>query len=361
MVAAAYLWAHAQMNHDLAGFHPYVPFETLGLDRAGRAFTMLGVVPDWFRLFLWPAHLSAEYGPPAFPVVNDFQSYQIPGAIALIGFLGLGIISWKRAPAVSFGIWFTVITLLPTSNLIVPSGILLAERTLFLPSVGMMIAFCAVVPWVYARAQSRSLRVVAATAALVILGLGVWRSLARTRVWKDDDSLFAASVIDAPYVYRTHFMLGAWKLSQKRKVEGEREYRLAMALYDKDPYVYYSLGEEYREWSMYEPAIAMFRHALDVDTTMYEARARLALSLAGLGRWDEANREARLALAENTLSVKAMLGILRRSAAVKKRGSIGLLDSGRAVPDSGKVRRPSQITMPVAPPGTVPKKSKPPT
>ena len=342
LVAAAYLWAHAQINHDLAGFHPYVPFETLGLGASGRVFTMLGLVPEWFRLFFWPLHLSAEYGPPAFPVVNDFQLYQVPGIIALAGFLGLGCLTWNRERAVSFGIWFTVIALLPTSNFIVPSGILLAERTLFLPSVGMMIVLAAIVPWLYSRAHRRPLRLAGIVALVLVMAFGIWRSVERTKVWKDDDALFAAAVVDAPYVYRTHFMLGAWKLDQKRKVEGEREYRLAIAMYDKDPYVFYSLGEEYRAWGMYEPAIVMFRRALAVDTTMIEARARLALALAGLKRWDEANREALRALKENTRSVTAMRRIIRQAAAAKKgRRPLEPSDSGgraRLGIDSGKVQ-----------------------
>jgi len=366
LISAAYLWVHAQINHDLAGFHPYVPFGGVGSGVTGRAFTMFGLVPEWFRLFLWPNHLSAEYGPPAFPVVNEFQWYQAPGLLALAGVLALGVATWRKAPAVSFGIWFLVITLLPTSNFIVPSGILLAERTLFMPSVGVMIAVAAVVPWLYVHARSRPWRIVAVAALPALLALGAWRSDERTGVWKDNETLFATTVVDAPFVYRSHFMLGAWKLSLKRKVEGEREYRLAMAMYDKDPFVYYSLGEDYRLFGMFKPAIVMFRRALQVDTTMIEARARIALSLASLGRWPEANSEAIMALRQNTLSTTAMLRIIRRAAAEAKRSTAASsADSGRVgtAPspprDSGKV--PATVQNPSSPAATAPvAKTKPP-
>jgi hypothetical protein len=365
-IAVAYLWVHAQISDEFAGFHPFVPFSVLGLGATGRAFTMFGLVPDWFRLFLWPLHLTAEYGPPAFPVVPDFQLYQVPGLLALVGTLALGVVTWRKEPAVSFGIWFLVITLLPTSNLIVPSGILLAERTLFMPSVGAMIALAAVVPWLYRRARTRSLRIAGLAALEAILAFAAWRSMERTRVWKDNDSLFMTTVVDAPYVYRSHFMLGAWRTFEKRRVEGEREYRLAIALYDKDPYVFYALGEDYRLWSMYQPAIVMFRRALEVDTTMFEARARLALSLAALGHWPEANREALATLREDTHSAKAMLGIVRLAAVAAKRsravvgadsGGVGMIPSSRN--DSGKV--PQAVQTPLLPATTAPvTKRKPP-
>ena len=363
LIAVAYLWAHSRINHEMTGFHPYVPFSVLGVGASGRMFTMFGLVPEWFRLLLWPLHLSAEYGPPAFPVMTGFSLYQVPGMIALPGLVALGIVSWRKAPAISFGIWFLLITLVPTSNFVVPSGLLLAERTLLTPSAGAMIALAAVVPWVYQRATTRTVRIASIAALQAVLAFGAWRSFERTKVWKDNETLFATVVIDAPYVYRSHFMLGAWKLSQKRKVEGEREYRLAMALYDKDPYVYYSLGEEYRLWGIYDPAIAMFRKALEVDTTMFEARARLALSLAALGRWPEANREAILALAEDTRSAKAMLGIIRLAGIARKHPLTHPSDSAGTVPkplaDSGKV--PTAVQNTVAPTTSRPvQKTKPP-
>ena len=319
LVTVAFLAAHLKVHQAITGFHPYVPFSVLGVGATGRVFTMVGLVPEWLRLFLWPVHLAAEYGPPAYPVEAGFHPYELPGLIAIVGVLGLGVVSWRRAPAVSFGIWFLAIALLPTSNFIVPTGILLSERTLFMPSVGAMIAIGAVVPWLYRHAQTRSLRIAGLTAFEAIVAFAAWRSMERTRVWKDNDTLFAATVLDAPYVYRSHFMLGAHKLSQKHMVEGEREYEVAIALYDKDPFVFYSLAEEYRLAGMYKAAIANYRRALAVDSTMYEAHARLALSLAGLGRWPEANREALVALSEDTRSAQAMLRVIRRAAVERKR------------------------------------------
>jgi protein O-mannosyl-transferase len=318
-IALAFLWAHFRVSSESGtGFHPYVAFTVIGLTTGGRALTMLGLVPDWLRLFLWPAHLSVEYGPPAYPVVTDFQPYQIPGMLIVVATLALGVVAWRRAPAVSFGIWFLVITLLPTSNFIVPSGILIAERTLFLPSVGAVLVVAAVIPWFYRRVAAAPVRLTATAALAALVVIGAWRSNERTKIWKNNDTLFAAAVADGPDVYRSHFVLGAWDFGQKRKVKGEREYQKSIAMYDKDPFVFYTLGEEYRQVGMYRPAIAMFQRAIQVDTSMFEARARLALSYAGLGRWPEADREARQALTRETRSAKAMLGIIRLAGVARR-------------------------------------------
>ena len=72
------------------------------------------------------------------------------------------------------------------------------------------------------------------------------RSIQRTTVWRDNDRLFHQAVIDAPRDYRAHFMLGAWNFEQKRKREGEAEYRKALALFPYDPFLSYDLAEQYR-------------------------------------------------------------------------------------------------------------------
>jgi hypothetical protein len=366
LVAVVFLAGHLHAHQEITGFHPYVPFEVLGVGAEGRLFTMAGLVPEWLRLLLWPLHLAAEYGPPAYPIATGFQPYQLPGLIALVGVLGLGVAARRRAPAVSFGIWFLVIVLLPTSNFIVPAGILLSERTLFMPSVGAMISLAAVVPWLYRYARPRSLPIMGLAALVTVLAFAAWRSIERTRVWKDNDTLFAATVVDAPDVYRSHFMLGAHKLSQKRMIEGEREYQVAIAMYDKDPFVFYSLAEEYRLAGMYKAAIANYRRALAIDSTMYEAHARLALSLAGLERWPEANREAVIALSEDTRSSQAMLRIIRLAATSARRSeALAGADSGEfdtaqtTAKDSRKKPRAVQNPLTPAPPST-PAKSKPP-
>src|SRR6476661_2728214 len=145
--------------------------------------------------------------------------------LILVAILSLIVVAARRrsVPA-AFGLTFAVIALLPTSNFVVASGILLAERTLFLPSVGVMIAVGGAVPWVAKRVRPAALQAVAAALLFVCLGLGAWRSYTRTLVWKDNDTLFNAAILDAPNVYRSHYMLGAWKFHLLRKVEGMRSY-----------------------------------------------------------------------------------------------------------------------------------------
>jgi tetratricopeptide (TPR) repeat protein len=194
---------------------------------------------------------------------------------------------------------------------------------------------------------------IAAVLAAPLLVVGIVRSSTRTRDWKNNDVLFSRAVTDAPLVYRTHYMLGAWDIQQNRAAEGEREYRTAIALFDRDPGVFFTLGEQYMRAGMYKPAIDMFRRALAVDSAKVEARVRLALALAELGHWQEANAEALIALKQNTHAAPAMLSIMRwASAASKHPGAFDAGLAGVAFDSSGHAARPpvTRSSAPTHPP-----------
>jgi hypothetical protein len=311
-VALGYLWAHGIASSEgLTGFQQYTVFSTMRVHATGRALTMFGLAPEWLRLFFWPIHLSSEYGPPAFPVVTGFHIYQIPGMLLIGSILVLGVAFGRRSPALSFGLWFAVIALLPTSNFIVPAGILLAERTLFLPSVGAMIVAASILSFAYRRATTRPLRFSAVAALQAALLFGAWRSYQRTKVWKDNGTLFDHAVLDAPGVYRSHYMRAIWKFDQKQMVEGEREMRIAMSLYDGDPYLYFELGQQYLNAHEYQAAARLFRRSLQCDSTFTLGRGRLAVALAELNDWPEAQRQALIALSETTGPSPTVRAVLR--------------------------------------------------
>ena len=149
----------------------------------------------------------------------------------------------------------------------------------------------------------------------MIIALGIWRSHNRCKVWIDNDTLFAASVADAPNVYRSHYILGAWHFQKKRKILGEKSLLRAIELYDRDPYVFLGLGQEYLNFYMYRSSVPYFRRVLEIDSTMVDARSALTLALTMLGEYDEAEMQARRSLREHTRSGEAVrwsLDVIKR-------------------------------------------------
>jgi hypothetical protein len=182
----------------------------VGLSMGGRALTMLQVVPQWVRLFFFPAHLQADYSPQEFVAVHAFGIPEAIGAILLLAALGALCFTWRRAPIVAFGVAWTAVALLPVSNVLVPTGILLAERTLLLPSVGVAIALAGVAAALWPRfvAQRPSVARDLGFACVALVIVGVVRSTERERVWRNEAFLSVRSVQDAPRSFRTRRAYG---------------------------------------------------------------------------------------------------------------------------------------------------------
>jgi hypothetical protein len=334
LVAVLYIGARDIVKGgNISGFQPFVVFQALDLSYANRVLTMIGVVPSWVRLLLWPAHLSTEYAPPYIDVAQGPSVLQLPGLLLLIGILGLGVALWRHrglGRVASFGIAWLCVTLLPTSNFVVPAGIILSERTLFLPSVGALLAVGALVArlqgeLVRARqfGHARIVRIVVGTASGAILIGGCWRSLTRTSVWHDNERLFSQAVADAPLSYRASYILGAWLFMTGRKAEGEHYYRHALKLFPYDPFMAYNLALQYQTSHMYKAAIPLYRWAFEIAPYFREGegRANLAVCLLEAGEPAAAREQALIGMRRGGASLKDLRRIVQLADSLSGRGA----------------------------------------
>jgi hypothetical protein len=310
-------------DHALGGFHPFVPFAALNITRTDRILTALGVVPQWVRLLYWPAHLSAEYGPPGIEIAQGPSITQLPGLIVLAAIVGVGVLARRRNPVVALGVAYTCITLLPSSNFVLPAGIILAERTLFLPSVGAMLIVGAVAGYAASVAQrrgsSRTFAVVGGAVCAALVAVGALRSVRRSRVWYDSETVFRQSVADSPLAYRAHFMLGAWAFENQRPREGERELRQALKLFPYDPFVALDLAENYRELNRCPAAIPLFRSIIGTNKSFPLGRTGFAICLLETGSYAEAKERANDAIevGGDTVSLRRIISLADSMIAVR--------------------------------------------
>jgi len=284
MVGAAILMAarHAALG-DTVGEYPALILRGLGFK--DRLLTMLGIVPEWIRLFLWPAHLRADYAPPEFDAATRFGIAQGIG-LGLVVLAGLVAVGYRqRHPAVTFGIGFTAMALLPVSNLLLPTGILLAERTLLLPSVGVVIAVAALASaaWQRFELDGRPIRWAALAGATALLVGGAVRSAERQPAWRDTPTVLAQLVKDAPLDYRAWLMYGGHLRSLGRVPEAKAAMLRAASLYHGDGRIYEDLGQLIRFESGCAHAVPIFRHGLGLDPGLRNARGRLYVCLLELG------------------------------------------------------------------------------
>jgi tetratricopeptide (TPR) repeat protein len=266
-----------------------------GLTLGQRALTMLGVVPHWFRLLLWPAHLRGDYSPREIESATSWGLAQTQGALLLLLALLVTVAAWRRYPVISFGLLWTAIGIFPVSNVLVPTGIVLAERTLFLPSIGMMLVVGGFAAPIIERlrAAPRAVRALAAAAVAAVLLMGTTRSASRQRVWQDQFTFWHQTTIDAPLSYRGHHALAQLLFQIGARRWAEKEYKTAIALFPKQWGAYFDLANKLRLSGMCEQAVRYYRQTLLIEPEQEAARAGAIACLLHLGRYADARAEAR--------------------------------------------------------------------
>ena len=295
--------------------------------------TAIGVLGKLTWLFVWPVHLSADYSYNAVPVFAwKFGWAEVQTLVAMAVLLGAVLLAfrWRRTyPAVCFFIAFFFVAAAPTANLAMPIGSIMAERFLYLASIGL--AGCAIaaltcishrtlrfalwrrlfslprrlssrrmereplpqhVPARVPRRQPKRLRheqlaqcrlkgdeksglsafsqwrgwrPVWMAASVAILLLAV-RTHARNLDWSDEESLWTSAVSVCPGAARPHNNLGnALAQSPGRLPEAIAEFRTALRILPSYADAHYNLGN----------ALAQVRGRL--PEAMAEYRAALAV------------------------------------------------------------------------------------
>lgn len=301
-----------------------------GLDRDSalqRFVVMLPVSLHWLRLLFWPVELSADYGPEHLPVRADFGGLHLA---AVVVWLTLLAGAWRvrdRIPAVAVGTGLFVVTISVVSSIVVPLEIRLAERFLFLPSVGWAIAMggLAAAAVVY---RPRAVVPVALAVAVVTLLFG-FRTLERTPVWGDRDAFYLQMEQDAPRSFRISWLAGQQSLAMGDTARAEHLMREAIQRNPYNPNLIEELGFLLMEQDRHDAAIPFFIEALDRDLERRQALQGLTISLIRTGRGVEALRW--LNWLEELHGTEPLMVVLRVEAlreAGRYRESLGVAEAG---------------------------------
>ena len=312
LLAAIVLGVRVLVTGEIGGDVEHPALRTL--DMRERAWVMLAIAPEFARLLLWPARLYADYSPQMVPVLTFPSPGHANGALLVLCLIVLAIVSAKRFPLATFALAWLAVTVAPTANILIPTGILLAERTLFLPSVGVMLVVAAVVPWCLRQVRSAppSARLGAAGVLAIVLVAGASRSAERQRAWKDSSTVFRTLAADAPDSFKAHYANGGMLWEAKRPGEAEREWRYAIALFPQYFGVYQDLAHKYREAHVCPAAIPLYVKALEIEPALPYARIGLAACHLEVSQWRAARSAARVAIADG-LYRKAFEYIIERA------------------------------------------------
>jgi hypothetical protein len=226
-----------------------------------RTLVMLGVVPDFARLLLWPAHLYADYSPQHIFISTSPHLSQLNGLVIILGAVVLTVAAWRRSATAAFGLLMAFIVWLPTANILFPSGVVLAERTLYLPSAGVLLAAGVLVAWCDANLPRRTLNLAGAALGALIVAAQA-RFISRDLVWKSSEVVFHTMLREQPLSFRAHYAWGGVLFERHDLRGGELEWRAAIKLMPNYHHLYQELAFWYQAGGFCNAAIPMFKKAL---------------------------------------------------------------------------------------------------
>jgi len=232
-VVLVYLATLAAVFHDRA-FR--VPARALaGADAVQRLDIVGRVIPHYVRLLIAPAELSASYAPNVISPDSGISIGTAAGfAIAVLFGIALAVVLRRRRwPVMAFSLLWIPVALAPVSNVLFSSGVVLAERTLYLASVGVCIAAGAVAERFLVHRWS----MVAAATASVVLAFGI-RTWTRTPVWRDDRTYLLTLLSDHPESYEAHLAAGRALKGASSLEQADRELIIARQLFPRDSTVF---------------------------------------------------------------------------------------------------------------------------
>jgi protein O-mannosyl-transferase len=316
LVAVVTLYVRHRVLGAVIGDDPHPAF--VGMSAGHRQLAMLALVPRVAGLFLWPARLLADYSPGDTPLRTTFGAWHLLGS-AIVGAL-LGLAAWcrSRRPAVTFGVIWMVVALAPVANVFVATGIVIAERSLFLPSVGLAIALGALLAWAGERTPRTTVRQVAAAAVAALVVVGAVRSAVHAPVWKDNPTLFTQLVHDAPLNGRAHYSFGDVLFGRGDWDGGVKEWHRAIVLLPSNRDVPIALAQKYLDRSRPIEAMRVLEAQIRREPTVPLPRLMHIAAQLRMARFTDARREANEgAIASHSPIAFQYLGMIADSIVVR--------------------------------------------
>jgi protein O-mannosyl-transferase len=243
-------------------------------ERYATNFVILG---KYLQLLFIPYPLAYDYSFNQIPVT----SWASPEAmISLLLYLGLAVyavMGFRKKNIFSYCILFYFITLSVVSNLLFMTGSTMAERFLFMPSLGFCVAITVLLARVLKSPEAvMSITKVKPTYTLTILGVAIVFSILTVnanKAWKNNFELFKQGVKGSPNSARTHGSLAyEYKLHALKEQspttrtdyfnKSVQEFRKAADILPGYEYALYNLGVGYYEMGDEENALKTYLETL---------------------------------------------------------------------------------------------------
>jgi hypothetical protein len=262
----------------------------MGLSTGQRILTSLAIWPQYLRLLLFPLDLVVDYTPAVLFPALTWGPDVILGLITILSGVAAVIYFWPRERLVAFGIAWFGIAILPVTNLLIPTGVLLAERTLYLPSVGLALVAAGVVSWT-AREHRASLAMLLVGAGVVCSAFMV-RTALRNPTWMSTFTMLTTLGEEHPEAFMAVRARAQGLDNVGEYEEAERYYQTALELAPEGYALLVEVARFYGRGERWDEAESLLVHAIQLFPTHPVAWSVLSEQRLNQGRSREGHAVA---------------------------------------------------------------------
>jgi tetratricopeptide (TPR) repeat protein len=255
-----------------------------------RLATIFAVLLGYLRLLFVPYPLTHDYYLNQVPIVG----WNDPRAILALGIhlalAGAAVYGARTKDPIAFGILAYLITISVVSNLLVSVGVLMSERFLYTPSVGVAVAAACGLERVGQRLPIAGRAWLVRTVAATLLAFGIL-TVMRNPAWRDNLTLFERDVKTSGNSTKLRTALGATLLDEGNRAGSASEQlrlrdeaighlRKAVEIYPGHGAAWLLLGNAYSmDDSARATAIDCYRRAVAAWPSFSDAYMRLSTLL----------------------------------------------------------------------------------
>ena len=269
-----------------------------GGEKMATIFYTLG---QYVKLLLFPHPLTHDYYPYHVGTMN-FGDWRV--ILSFLMYVGLGIYAVMgilKKDIVAFGIAFYIITLSIVSNIVFPVGTNMAERFMFMPSVGFCLVM-GVLVYRFAKYLSgeKKLNTSNFTMPMAFVGIAVllfsYKTNDRNSAWESNYKLFSTDVAVSKNSAKLRNSMGGSTIEAATKLpetNPERNILLneavvhlneAIRIHPRYKNAYLLLGNAHQYLKKFDEAIQFYNQALQLDSEYSDAENNLTLAYRNGGK-----------------------------------------------------------------------------
>ena len=262
--ASPYVYGLLAVFIPLAGYYAIVLTQASrmegfwGGELATNVGTSFKLLMHYLKLAVWPHPLIADYTGEVFPISQGFLELSTLLAVATAGgYVTLVGWAYRRSPRLAFALLWFLLALFPVLQ-IIPFHEVAADHFLYFPLVGVAFAGGLATDYLV---RSRGAAILAWGLVGMTAGICAILTVSRNVDWKNEQSLWEATIRVAPGSYRANSNLGVLYHNQGKFEVAERLTKRSLELDPSRALSWSNLGSMYHDLAQRARMRGNFREA----------------------------------------------------------------------------------------------------